>query len=109
MPPPNNPEACAIGDLPSISFKGNTTILTSDAKGLLATIASKLKTSANCNISITGYPAASKASQALCSKRTQAIRQYLMEKEGISSDRISVNCEVGGGDANTIDIKSVNK
>ncbi|MEO5782515.1 MAG: OmpA family protein [Ginsengibacter sp.] len=109
MPPPTNPEACAIGDLPSISFKGNTSTLTSDAKAILATIASKLKASANCNISITGYPAASKASQALCTKRTQAIMQYLMEKEGLSSERISVNCEVGGGDANTIDIKSVNK
>ena len=103
------PGACAIVDLPSISFKGNTTILTSDAKELLATIASKLKANVNCNISVTGYPATFKASQALCSKRTQAIKQYLTEKEGISSDRISTNCEVGGGDANTIDIKSVNK
>ena len=105
----NGPEACAIGDLPSISFKGNTSTLTADAKAMLATIASKLKASANCNISITGYPAASKAAQALCSKRTQAIKQYLMEKEGISSDRITTDCQVGGGDANTIDIKSTNK
>ncbi len=103
------PEGCAIGDLPSISFKGNTSTLTGDAKAMLATIASKLKANAGCNISVTGYPTASKASQALCSKRTQAIKQYLMEKEGISSDRISTNCEVGGGDANTVDIKSVNK
>ena len=109
QPAITGPEACAIGDLPSISFKGNTSTLTSDAKAMLASIASKLKASANCNISITGYPAASKASQALCGKRTQAIKQYLMEREGISSDRISTNCEIGGGDANTIDIKSVNK
>ena len=97
---------CTIGDLPSISFKGNTSTLTGDAKAMLATIASKLKGNANCNITITGYPAASKASQALCSKRTQAIKTYLIEKEGISGDRISVNCEIGGGDANTVDIKS---
>ncbi len=109
MPPANNAEACAIGDLPSISFKGKTSTLSSDAKAILSTIASKLKAGANCNIMITGYPAASKSSEALCNKRTQAIKQYLMEKEGISSDRISVNCEIGGGDANTIDIKSVNK
>lgn len=102
-------EACAIGDLPSISFRGNTSTLTADAKAMLATIATKLKANAGCNITITGYPAASKASQALCSKRTQAIKQYLMESEGISSDRITTNCEVGGGDANTVDIKSVNK
>ncbi|MEJ7820707.1 MAG: OmpA family protein, partial [Chitinophagaceae bacterium] len=101
--------ACAIGDLPSISLRGNSSILTSDTKAMLATVASKLKSSANCNISITGYPATSKASQSLCNKRTEAIKQYLMEQEGISSDRISTNCEIGGGDANTIDIRSVNK
>jgi hypothetical protein len=101
--------ACAIGDLPSISLRGNSSTLTSDAKAMLATIASKLKSSANCNISITGYPATSKASQSLCNKRTEAIKQYLMEQEGISSDRITTNCEIGGGDANTIDIRSVNK
>lgn len=100
------PEACPIGDLPSISFRGNTSTITADAKAMLATVASKLKSNAQCNILITGYPAASKASQALCSKRTQAIKQYLMEQEGISADRITTDCQVGGGDANTIDIKT---
>ena len=106
-PPKDTTSAgCPIGDLPSISFKGNTSTLTSDAKAMLATVATKLKSNAQCNIIITGYPAASKASQALCSKRTQAIKQYLMDQEGISADRISTNCEIGGGDANTIDIKT---
>ena len=98
---------CAISDLPSISFKGNTSTITNDAKAMLATIATKLKENGNCNIKITGYPAPSKASQALCSKRVEALRLYLIEKEGVSSDRISTNCEVGGGDANTVDIKGV--
>ena len=104
-PPPPPVETCNIGDLPSLSFKGNTNGLSSDAKAMLATIATKLKASANCNIIITGYPAASKSSQSLCNKRIDAIKNYLIEKEGISSDRITTNCEVGGGDANTIDIK----
>jgi outer membrane protein OmpA-like peptidoglycan-associated protein len=98
--------ACNIGDLPSISFRGNTRSLSSDAKAMLATVASRLKESANCNITITGYPAASKASQALCNRRVDAIRMYLMENEGISGDRVTTNCEVGGGDANTVDIRS---
>ncbi|MEO6637841.1 MAG: hypothetical protein ABIN25_06170, partial [Ginsengibacter sp.] len=80
--------------------------LTSDAKAMLATVGSKLKGSAECSITITGYPAASKASQALCNKRLNLIKSYLTETEGISSDRIEVNCEVGGGDSNTVDIKS---
>ncbi|MEO6329818.1 MAG: OmpA family protein, partial [Ginsengibacter sp.] len=103
----NPVNACGIGDLPSISFRGNTGNLSSDSKAMLATIASKLKSSATCNIAVTGYPAASKASQALCNRRVDAVRMYLMESEGISGDRITTNCEVGGGDANTVDIKTV--
>jgi outer membrane protein OmpA-like peptidoglycan-associated protein len=97
---------CHIGDLPSVSFKGNSGSVSSDAKAMLATVASKLKENADCSIMVTGYPAASKASQALCNKRIAAIKAYLTEKEGISADRVDTNCEVGGGDANTVDIKS---
>lgn len=101
-----NMNACSIGDLPSISFSGNRSSLTSDAKAMLATVGSKLKGSAECSITVTGYPAASKSSQALCNKRLDLIKTYLTETEGISADRIEVNCEVGGGDSNTVDIKS---
>ncbi len=97
--------ACNVGDLPSLSFKGNAATLNADAKAILASVAAKLKESPICNITVTGYPAASKASQAVCNKRTEAIKMYLMNNEGISADRLSVNCEVGGGDANTIDLK----
>jgi outer membrane protein OmpA-like peptidoglycan-associated protein len=96
---------CTVGDLPSLSFKGNTATLSADAKAILASVAAKLKESPLCTVTITGYPAASKASQAVCNKRTDAIRTYLMSNEGISADRLSVNCEVGGGDANTVDLK----
>jgi opacity protein-like surface antigen/outer membrane protein OmpA-like peptidoglycan-associated protein len=95
--------ACNL-NLPSITFKSNRTALTSDAKAMLATVASQMKSSANCKIVITGYPAASKASQASCNKRLQAIQSYLTETEGISADRIQTNCQVGGGDVNTVDL-----
>jgi hypothetical protein len=103
------PTGCNLGDLPSLSFKGTSRALSSDTKAMLATVASKLKGSANCGITITGYPAASKASQALCNKRIDAVKMYLMETEGISGDRIDTHCEMGGGDANTIDIKATSK
>lgn len=93
-------------DYPSVSFKGNTASLSSDAKAMLATVASKMKTSPTCNITINGYPEASKASQAVCQKRVEAAKQYLVESQSISADRITTNCEVGGGDKNTLDIKS---
>jgi opacity protein-like surface antigen/outer membrane protein OmpA-like peptidoglycan-associated protein len=95
--------ACNL-NLPSITFKSNRTTLTSDAKAMLATVASQMKSSANCKIVITGYPAASKASQASCNKRLQTIQSYLTETEGISADRIQTNCQVGGGDVNTVDL-----
>lgn len=98
--------ACNLGDLPSISYKGNSSNLSSDGKAMLATVASKLKNSASCAITVTGYPAASKISQSLCNKRVAAIKAYLSEIEGISADRIDTNCEIGGGDSNTVDIKS---
>jgi outer membrane protein OmpA-like peptidoglycan-associated protein len=96
---------CNLGDLPSISFRGSASGVNSDAKLMLGTVASKVKSSANCSITITGYPAASKASQALCNRRLEAIKNYLVESEGISSDRITTNCEPGGGDVNTVDIR----
>lgn len=108
-PAPEKDNNCTVGDLPSLSFKGNGMTLSADTKSILATVASKLKESPNCGITITGYPAASKASQAVCNKRTDAVKMFLMNNEGISSDRISVNCQTGGGDANTIDIKASTK
>ncbi|HEY5407416.1 MAG TPA: hypothetical protein VIJ92_10015 [Ginsengibacter sp.] len=102
----NSMNACKIGDLPSVSFKGKAGGISNDAKAMLSTVASRLKDNAACSIIVTGYPAASKASQALCNKRVAAIKAYLTEKEGISADRVDTNCEVGGGDANTVDIKA---
>ena len=65
--------------------------LTSDAKAMLANVASQMKNSANCSIVVTGYPAATKASQSMCNRRTEAIKAYLTETEGISADRIDTN------------------
>ncbi len=93
-------------DYPSLSFRGNSMTLSNDTKALLATTAAKMKANPTCNININGYPEASKASQAVCQRRVDAIKMYLVEKEGISADRITTNCEVGGGDKNTVDIKS---
>ena len=100
------PGASCPTDYPALSFKGNVKTLSADAKAMLATVASKLKANAACSITVTGYPEASKASQAVANARVEAVKAYLVEKEGISADRISTNIEVGGGDKNTVDIKS---
>lgn len=92
-------------DYPALIFKANTIALSVDNKAMLATVAAKLKANPSCQISIFGYPEASKASQANCQKRLETIKIYLIEKEGISADRITTNCEVGAGDKNTVDVK----
>ncbi|MDQ2864274.1 MAG: OmpA family protein, partial [Bacteroidota bacterium] len=102
----NSMKTCKITDLPSVSFRRNSAAISNDAKAMLSTVSSELKNNAGCSIIVTGYPAASKASQALCNKRTEAIKAYLIEKEGISADRIEVSCQVGGGEVDTIDIKA---
>lgn len=95
--------ACA-SDYPSLSVK--TASLTADTKALLANVASKLKEKPNCTITITAYPGASKKEQSLADKKLDAVKNYLVEKLGISADRVSVDKVIGGGDSNTIDIKS---
>ena len=102
--PPAPTQVCPC-DYPSLMFKGSSISLSGDNKAMLATVAAKLKANPTCTISIHGYPEASKASQANCQKRLDAIKIYLIEKEGISADRITTNCEVGGGDKNTVDVK----
>jgi hypothetical protein len=100
--PGPGPKPCPC-DYPSISGKG--TALSADAKAMLATVASKMKSYPDCNINVVGYPDTDKRSQAACQARVDAIKAYLVGKQGISADRISTNCEVGGGDKNTVDIK----
>ena len=91
-------------DYPSLTLKGIS--LSADSKAMLATIAAKLKEHPTCKITITAYPGASKAQQSLADKKLEAVKKYLIEKMNISADRITTDKVVGGGDANTIDIKS---
>jgi hypothetical protein len=93
-------------DYPSLSYKGNIASLSSSNKAMLTAVAAKMKANPTCSITINGYPETSKAAQAVCQQRVDAVKMYLVQKEGISADRINTNCEVGGGDKNTVDIKS---
>ena len=94
-------------DYPSLTFNGNACTLSGDVKSMLNAVASKMKDSPNCSITITGYPETSKPAQAVCDCRMTAIKKYLSETSGIASDRITTNCEIGdGSNKNTVDIKS---
>lgn len=91
-------------DYPSLTVKGIS--LSADSKAFLATIAGKLKEKPTCSITITAYPKADKRQQAIADKKLELVKNYLVEKLGISEDRITTDKAIDGGDANTIDIKS---
>ena len=89
---------------PSLNFDDNSTKIGKDELGTIATIAATLKANPDTRIMIKGYPETSKSSQALCQRRVDAIKKRMVEREGISADRITTNCEVGGGEKNTVEI-----
>ena len=91
-------------DYPSIALKGSS--LSADIKAMLSSVASKLKDNPNCTITLTAYPGPSKAQQSLADKKLDAVKNYLVETLGVSADRITTDKNIGGGDANIIDIKS---
>jgi outer membrane protein OmpA-like peptidoglycan-associated protein len=95
-----------MADYPSVNFSGNSVQLSSASRGIISTLATQLKEKPNCKIILRGYPAASKSSQSVCQRRLDAIKNRLVETEGISADRISTDCTVEGGDKNTVDVSS---
>ena len=100
--------ACAatLGTLPSITFTGNSAKLSTDAQGLLASVAARLRNSPECRIVVTSYGASSKAEQQRGWDRVNAVINYMVEKEGISGDRFFWQLGQEGGDANTIDLRA---
>ena len=91
-------------DYPSLTVKGVS--LSSDTKALLGSVATRMKDNPTCTATLYAYPKADKRQQALADKKLELVKNYLVEKLGISADRIAVEKVIDGGDSNTIDIKS---
>ncbi|HVY76137.1 MAG TPA: hypothetical protein VG890_14985 [Puia sp.] len=96
---------CFIGDLPSIVFKGRSVTLSKDGKALAAVIAEKMRENPSCKVAVIGYGESNKSEQQLSWDRVNEVIKYLVEKEGISSDRFIFRYGQTGGDPNTIDVK----
>lgn len=95
---------CAITDLPSIKFKSGTVKLSSDATALLASVAEKLNANPACKVKLVGYGASDKRAQQLSWDRVNAVRNYLIEKQGISESRL-IFTYGQEGDNNTVDLQ----
>jgi len=96
---------CAITNLPSVSFKPNSTILAKESQAALATAADQMKNNPNCKIVVTGYGEPSKASQQLSWDRVNSVINYMVDKQGISADRFVFRYGQTEGDPNTVDLR----
>ncbi|MBE7169995.1 MAG: OmpA family protein [Williamsia sp.] len=96
---------CGIGDLPSVSFKGRTIALSNDAKAVLAGVAERMRTNAQCRVAVVGYGESNKAAQQLSWDRVNAVINYMVEKEGLSQDRFVFKYGQAEGAADTVDLK----
>ena len=95
-----------LGALPSVTFSGNSATVSNDARGLLASVAARLRNSPECRIVVIGYCASSKSEQQRSWDRVNAVINYLVEREGISADRMIFNYGQEGGDCNTVDLRA---
>ncbi len=99
-------QMCNIGDLPSIAFTGKSVKISKDAEAVLATVADKIRNNPNCKVVVTGYGEPSKAAQQLSWDRVNAVINHLVEKQGISSERLIFRFGEQGGDASTVDMRA---
>ena len=90
-------------------FRSNSAKLSDDAKRLLAVAADRMRNAPGCKVVITGYCASNKLEQQRSWDRVNAIITYLIEKEGVNSDRLIFKYGEEGGDCNTVDIRSANE
>jgi outer membrane protein OmpA-like peptidoglycan-associated protein len=98
--------AAILGALPSITFTGNSAGLSTDAKGLLASVAARMRNNPGCRVAVTGYCNSTKPQQQRSWDRVNTIINYLVENEGISSERFVFNYGQEGGDCNTVDLRA---
>lgn len=87
------------------SININNLRLDNNARTILNANAIKLKSRPDCTITITGYAAPDKRKQALAAKKIELVKNYLVEKAGISADRISTNILIAEGSSNTIEFQ----
>ncbi|MFN8265170.1 MAG: OmpA family protein [Chitinophagaceae bacterium] len=100
---------CHLTDMPSINFAGNSVVLSAEAKALVGSVATSLRSNPNCKIVICGSAAKSKAGQALGQKRVDAIVKYLVEVQGISADRVVAQYDCSEGDPSVVEIRAEQK
>ncbi|HPG12327.1 MAG TPA: OmpA family protein, partial [Chitinophagaceae bacterium] len=98
--------AALLGPLPSVAFKSNSNNLSSDAKAVLAVVAAKMRNNPGCKVVVMGYCSSNKREQQLSWDHVNKVINYMVDSEGISSDRFIFNYAQEGGDCNTVDLRA---
>jgi OOP family OmpA-OmpF porin len=99
---------CGLSNLPSVQFRAGRATLSKDAMALLESASTQIKGSPNCKVKVIGHMGtgeSSKRAQQLSWDRVNTVIRYLVEKQGISEDRLIFSYqEQGEGDVNTVDL-----
>ncbi|WP_018630645.1 OmpA family protein [Niabella aurantiaca] len=93
--------------LPSVSFKGSSTQISSDNEAILAAVGNTLRNSPACKVRVTGgYCGDTQESRLLSWRRVNAVISYLVQQEGISADRFIFKYNQPGGSCGIVDLQS---
>jgi OOP family OmpA-OmpF porin len=84
-------QSCDGGALPSIPFKVNSASLSDEAKRMLEAVATQIKDHPGCKVKTLSYSSSSKSVQQRSWERVNAVISYLVEKQGISEQRLIFN------------------
>ena len=95
---------CAITSLPSVHFNKSSIKLDDAATSALTSAAAQLNSNPNCKVKIVGYGASNKRAQQLSWDRVNAVKNFLIQQQGISEGRIIFTYGYDG-DANTVDLQ----
>ncbi|WP_114789835.1 PL29 family lyase N-terminal domain-containing protein [Niabella yanshanensis] len=101
---------CNIGDLPSITFRGLTVILSNDAKGLLSSAAQRMRSNPDCKIIVKGYNCSTSLAERQRSwDRVKNVIDHLVQNEGISASRFIFQYSQSGRDCEYVDLAGANQ
>lgn len=94
-----------LGVLPSVTFKGRSVVISDEIRQLLVVVAEKVRKNPEAKLEVIGYGESCKTCQQLSWDRVNSVVNYLVEKEGISSDRLIFRYGQAGGEVNTVDLR----
>ena len=92
-------------DPTSVYFENNSTSLSDETKKQLEIIAGRMKECPMVTVLLTAHPAYRKSLQKFADMRLDMIKEYLIEQDGISINRIKTGKTTGEGNSNSVDVK----